>query len=135
MSDMSTHRTESDEGKNGIIMDIFGDEVYRDPSTGFPDKTETEGQDWPDTPPPYNYGQAGEVAELVTKCMEAAIKAAEDVAEAYERDFGLRDIRTAQGVGIVLAGMLHTFRTNSHAYSEPCDEGARQQAYYYLEDF
>jgi len=112
------------EGKNGIIMDIFGDEVYRDPSTGFPD-----------TPPPYDYGQAGEVAELVTKCMEAAIKAAEDVAEAYERDFGLRDIRTAQGVGIVLAGMLHTFRTNSHAYSEPCDEAARQQAYYYLEDF
>ena len=97
-----------------------------------------EAKGFPTVPPPYDWDQAGEVAEIVGAVMQAAIKSTWEAAEAMEareRTESLRTIRTAQGVGIVLEAMLHAFQTNLHAYGAPCEEAAQASAFYYLEDF
>jgi len=112
---------------------------------GFPDTTETEGSHaahagWPDTPPPYTWDQAEEVAELVVEVMQVLIKATEDSAEAMELREDLKTIRTAQGVGIVLAGILHQFQHQGSEYVSNPGSGDDKmamisKAYYFLEDF
>jgi len=110
--------------RNDQILNEHHKPVYRDPATGFPD-----------TPSPYDWDQAGEVARMAVTVMQTMIKVWCDEIEAGEKDWDLKKIRTAQGVGIVLEGMLYSFQTHLHAYGAPCDEGAQTSAYYYLEDF